>query len=406
MNPTHAPDEDGRAQRALTRRLSLVVVALSVIAPFSIDTYLPSLPAIALEFSASDFYLQQTLSLYLIAFGAMTLVYGPLSDTFGRRRVVLASAAVYVLSSIGCAIAANAHSLLTLRVAQGLAASGGLVVGRAIIRDSFAGAAAQRVMSRVMVMFLLAPAFAPVIGGWLHEVFGWRSVFWFLALLGTAVWVWVAATLPETLPEGDRHPGHPRAIAVAYGRALRHPRFMLLVFAVAFNFAGMFIYVAGSPALLYGALGLGPRDFSVLFVPLVAGLMAGAFVSGRIAGRRSHAQGVTLGFRIMLVAAALSAALGLGVTPTIVSTVAPVALYACGMALAMPNLTLLSLDLFPRNRGLASAVQSFVHTGGSALAAGLVVPLLDGSVAGFAVTSLLLCLSGFACWLLSQRFLP
>lgn len=401
-----ATPESTQAPRISTRRLALIVVALSIIAPFSIDTYLPSLPDIAREFDASDFYLQQTLSLYLIAFGAMTLVYGPLSDTFGRRSVVLVSAAVYVASSIGCALAASAHDLVVLRIAQGIAASGGIVIGRAIVRDSFSGAVAQRVMSRIMLVFALAPAVAPIIGGWLHDVAGWRSVFWFLALLGAAVWAWVAWLLPETLPVAERQPGNPRAIASAYARALSHPRFMLLVFAIAFNFSGMFIYVAGSPALLYGALGLGARDFAVLFVPLVVGLMAGAYISGHIAGRRSHAQGVTIGFRIMLAAAAVNVALNLALTPTAFTTIAPVALYACGMALAMPNLTLLSLDLFPRNRGLASAVQSFFHTGGGALVAGLLVPLLGIHVAWFAIGSLLLCLSAFICWRWSQSLSP
>src|SRR3954464_15490492 len=142
--------------RGLARRLTMVVVALTMIAPFSIDTYLPSLPDIAREFNTSQFYLQQTLSFYLMAFAAMTLVYGPLSDAFGRRNIVLVSAAIYVFPSIGCALAPNAHTLLMLRIGQGLSASGGLVVSRAIIRDSFSGAAAQRVMSRMMLMFALA----------------------------------------------------------------------------------------------------------------------------------------------------------------------------------------------------------------------------------------------------------
>jgi DHA1 family bicyclomycin/chloramphenicol resistance-like MFS transporter len=401
----HASSEH-QAARVSTRRLALVVVALSIIAPFTIDTYLPSLPDIGNEFGVSDFYLQQTLSLYLIAFAAMTLVYGPLSDTFGRRRVVLISVIVYVLTSIGCALAASARELLLLRIAQGVAASGGIVIGRAIVRDSFSGAAAQRVMARIMLVFPIAPAFAPIIGGWLHDLAGWRSVFWFLAALGGLVWLGVAWRLPETLAPAERHPGHPRAIVAAYGRALAHAQFMLIVFAIAFSFAGMFVYVAGSPALLYGALGLGPNDFGLLFVPLVLGLMGGAYISGRIAGRRSHEQGVAMGFRIMLGAAGIGAAINLTVTPTLISTVAPLALYACGMALALPNLTLLSLELFPRNRGLASAVQSFIHTGGSALAAGLVVPLLDADAARFAVAALLLCLCGLVCWVAAQRRSP
>jgi DHA1 family bicyclomycin/chloramphenicol resistance-like MFS transporter len=384
--------------------LAFVVVALTVLAPFSIDTYLPSLPEIARDLNSSDFYLQQTLSLYLVAFGAMTLVYGPLSDAFGRRRIVLVSTVVYVLSSIACAFAPSAHALVVARIAQGLAASGGLVVGRAIIRDSFSGAQAQRVMSQVMLMFSVAPAVAPIIGGWLHDVAGWRSVFWFLAALGVAVWLWVAWRLPETLPPADRHPGHPRAIAAAYGRALRNPKFMILITTMAFNFGGMFLYIAGSPVLLYRDLGLGAQDFWMLFVPIVSGLMTGAFISGRIAGRQSHVRAVNAGYAIMLSAATVNVLINLWLEPSVFSVIAPMAIYACGMSLAMPNITLMSLDIFPHNRGLASAMQSCMHTVSNAVVAGLLVPALAGHITWFTVGTIVLCTSGFVSWTLSQRF--
>ncbi len=392
-------------RRTLGRRLALVVVALTIIAPFSIDTYLPSLPDIAREFNVSGFYLQQTLSLYLIAFAAMTLVYGPLSDTFGRRRVVLVSAAIYVASSIGCALAASAHALLALRVAQGLSASGGLVVSRAIIRDTFSGASAQRVMSRVMLMFALAPAIAPIIGGWLHDVFGWRSVFWFMAALGATVWALVKMMLPETLAPADRHPGHPRAIGAAYLRALRQPRFMALIVAISLNFSGLFLYIAGSPIILYRDLGYGAQDFGKMFVPIVAGLMAGAFASGRMAGRYSHEQAVVAGFGIMLTAALINVGLGLWVEPSAIMVITPVAIYAGGMSLAMPNLSLLAFELFPKNRGLASAVQSFSQTAFCALVAGLLVPLLAAHIAWLAVGMLLSTVLAFGVWM-GWRALP
>src|SRR3989344_1965173 len=217
------------SHRHLGLRLSFTVALLAMLAPFSIDTYLPSFPDIGREFSVSSVVLQQTLSFYLLAFATMMLVYGPLSDAYGRKTVVLVSTAVYVATSIGCALAQNIHWLLLMRIGQGISASGALVVGRAIIRDAFAGAAAQRVMSQVMLIFALAPAVAPVIGGWLHDAFGWRSVFWFLVLLGLAVWLWSAFFLPETLPPVGRQSGHPRAIASAYGKALGTPRFMILI---------------------------------------------------------------------------------------------------------------------------------------------------------------------------------
>jgi DHA1 family bicyclomycin/chloramphenicol resistance-like MFS transporter len=390
-------------QTTLARRLIVVVVALTVIAPFSIDTFLPSLPDIARDFGASEFYLQQTLSLYLIAFAGMTLVYGPLSDAFGRRRVVLISLAGYVVSSIACALAPSAHALVLARIGQGVTASGGLVVGRAVVRDSFVGAPAQRVMSQVMLIFSIAPAIAPIIGGWLHDIFGWRSVFWFMAALGVMVWIWSALRLPETLSAGERHPGHPRAIAAVYWHALRIPAFVLLLLAISFNFSSMFLYIAGSPSLLYSVLGLGVRDFWMLFIPVVAGLMAGAYISGRMAGHYSHAQAAVVAYWIMLSATALNVGLNLTLSPSVITVIGPIGLYACGMSLATPNLSLIAFDLLPRNRGLASALQNFTQTSLGGVVAGLFVPMVAGQAIRFAVGSLTLCMLGFGCWLIARR---
>jgi len=379
--------------------LPVIVAGLAMVAPFSIDTYLPSLPDIAREFQTSPLYLQQTLSAYLLAFGVMMLVYGPLSDAFGRRAVVLVSAVVYVLSSIGCALAPDAHWLLLMRVGQGLSASGGLVVGRAVIRDAFAGAAAQRVMSQVMLMFALAPAVAPVIGGWLHDAYGWRSVFWFLTLLGIATWIGVAWLLPETLPPVGRQSAHPRAIAAAYLHALRNGRFNILITTIALNFGGFFLYIAASPDLLYRHLGYDAQDFGRLFIPLVAGLMAGAFLSGRMAGRFTHARAVAAGYALMLSAAAVNLVAVFFLPHAAVAVIAPVVLYAGGMSLAMPNLSLLALEVFPLRRGLAAALQGFAQTTFNAVVAGVFAPALSARVEWLAGGMLAMNLAGFALWL-------
>lgn len=391
------------SHRHLGLRLSFTVALLAMLAPFSIDTYLPSFPDIGREFSVSSVVLQQTLSFYLLAFATMMLVYGPLSDAYGRKAVVLVSTAVYVASSIGCALAPDIHWLLLMRIGQGLSASGALVVGRAIIRDAFAGAAAQRVMSQVMLIFALAPAVAPVIGGWLHDAFGWRSVFWFLVVLGLAVWLWAALLLPETLPPVGRQSGKPRSIAVSYLKALGTARFMTLIAILAVNFGGFFLYIAGSPDVMYRHLHYGPNDFWRLFVPLVAGLMLGAFISGRIAGRFSHVQAVTAGFGLMLASAVVNLGLALWFSHTALTIILPVVTYATGMSLAMPNLSLLALDVFPTHRGLASAVQGFGQAGFNAAVAGVLAPLLSSQVQFLAGGMLALNMTGFALWALWRK---
>lgn len=392
-------DPAHHSHRHLGLRLSFTVALFAMLAPFSIDTYLPSFPDIAQEFAASPVVMQQTLSLYLLAFAVMMLVYGPLSDAFGRKNVVLVSVVVYVVTSVGCALATDMRWLLLMRIGQGLSASGALVVGRAIIRDAFAGAAAQRVMSQVMLIFALAPAVAPIIGGWLHDAFGWRSVFWFLVLLGLVVWLWAAFMLPETLPPVGRQSGHPRAIAAAYWRALVTGRFMVLIAVIALNFGGFFLYIAVSPDVMYRHLHYAADDFGRLFVPLVAGLMLGAFISGRMAGRFTHARAVGAGFGLMLAAAGVNLGLAVWLAHTAYTIIVPVMLYATGMSLAMPNLSLLALDVFPSHRGLASALQGFSQAGFNAVVAGLLAPLLSHRVELLASGLLALNLAGFGLWL-------
>lgn len=277
----------------------MVVAALAMLAPFTIDTYLPSFPDIAEQLSASGLQMQQTLSLYLFAFAASTLVYGPLSDSFGRRRVVLVALLIYAVASIGCVLVENIHQLILLRIAQGLSASAGLVVGRAMVRDVFHGAAAQRVMARVMLLFGIAPAVAPLLGGWLHDIFGWRSVFAFLAVLALTLLAMIHFATSETLAAEKRHSIHPVSVGRAYWMALRSGRFMMLVSVFALMFGGFFLYVASAPTVIYDFLGLGINDFWVLFVPSVAAIMVGSQLSGRLAGRLSPAATVSAGFSLI-----------------------------------------------------------------------------------------------------------
>ena len=385
-------------QQAKALPLSLVVAALAMLAPFTIDTYLPSFPDIATDLSASHAQMQQTLSLYLLAFAVSTLIYGPLSDSFGRRRVVLASLAIYVLTSLGCALVEDIHQLILLRIGQGLSASAGLVVGRAMIRDVYHGAEAQRVMARVMLLFGIAPAVAPLIGGWLHDLIGWRSVFVFLALVALVLLLMIGTATRETLVREKRHSIHPVAVGRAYGKALRSGRFMALVMCFALMFSGFFLYVAGAPTVIYDFLGLGVNDFWVLFIPSVGAIMIGSQLSGRLAGRLSPQRTVSVGFALMLGAAALNILQGLTMAPATVNVVAPLALYVLGMAVTMPNLNLMALDCFPHNRGMASAMQSFVQMTFTSLVVGALVPLVAVAVPPMALTMLGLNLAGFVLW--------
>lgn len=379
--------------------LATILAALAMIGPFTIDTYLPSFPHIGAEFAATPAQLQQTLSLYLFTLAFMTLFHGTLSDSFGRRPVILVSLTLYAFASIGCALAASLPQLLLWRAVQGLSAGAGIIVGRAIIRDSLEGHAAQRLMSLVTMIFSIAPAIAPVIGGWLQGAIGWRAIFWFLTLYALLLIAGTVRWLPETHPLADRQPFHAGPLLRNYQRLCGDPRLVLLCLMIAFNFSGFFLYIVSAPAVIYDLLGMTEKDFAWLFVPGIGGVMIGAFFSGRLASRITPRRSVSIGYMIMCVAATFNIAYCAMLPPALPWTVLPVMIYTIGMALAMPSATLLTLELFPKLRGMTSSLQGFAHSLFAGLTAGLVSPLVSGRALTLAVAMGLLMLLGWLAWI-------
>lgn len=397
---TSRPDSQRRTHGAL---LPWLLAGLATIGPFAIDTYLPSFPSIGRDYAVDELYVQQTLSVYMASFAVMTLFHGALSDSFGRRPVILVNLLVFVLASIGCALAPTIDTMLACRALQGMSAGAGIVVGRAIIRDTYDGPMAQRLMSQVTMLFSLAPAVAPVIGGLLDLAFGWRSIFAFLAVLSLLLWAGCAWTLPETLARADRQPFRAAPLFANYVQVFGSARFAMLAFAVAFNFAGFFIYVVSAPAVIYRHLGLSGTEFAWLFVPGIGGVVIGAWLSGRLAGRATPERTVAFGYAIMVLAAALGIGYHLAWPPAVPWTVLPLMLYAMGMSLAMPSITLLALDLFPRNRGMAASVQGFTQSMSNALLAGVVSPLVAGTQLSLATAAAMAMVLGAGCWLNYRR---
>ena len=356
-----------------------MLAALSAVGPFSIDAYLPSMPEIGRVFHASPLLVQQTLTAYMVTFAVMALWHGAISDALGRRRVTLTVLALFDLMSLGCAMAWNIESLLVFRALQGMTAGAGMVVGRAIVRDVFEGAEAQRLMSQVTLVFAVAPAVAPVIGGWLHVWFGWRAVFGFLVLFTSGAWLVCWRRLPETLPPEKRQSLKPGYLLRSYARVLTTPSFLALTGAVTLNFAAIFIYIVSAPVFLIQHLHVAETGFLWLFGPATTGMVTGAWLSGRLAGHITRVQTVWWAYGILVTAALGNVLLNLLVPPGVPWSVLPVFVYFAGSALAMPSLTLMALDLFPAQRGMASSCQSFLQTTGNALATAIVAPLVWGT---------------------------
>ncbi|MCX6930237.1 MAG: multidrug effflux MFS transporter, partial [Verrucomicrobia bacterium] len=344
---------------AVNRRYTTLIIAgLAALGPFSIDTYFPSFPALAAHFGVTEIQVQCTLSFYLAALAGMNLFHGSLSDSFGRRRVILVSLGVYTVTALGCVVAPSFTWLLGLRVIQGLAGGAGMIVSRALIRDCFAGAEAQKFMAEVTMVSGLGPAIAPILGGWLHVWFGWRGPFLFLSLLGAALWCACQAKLPESLPRHLRHSFHPGPLFRSYLATMSHPGFLLLCLALGCGGGGFLLYVATAS---------------------VSGLVLGAAVSGRFAGVLSPARFVKYGFSLMALGAALNIAASLAQTPRVPWAVLPLSVYTFGFALLAPVVTIQGLDVFPEHKGLASSLQGFSHVLIFALIAGPVAPLVARS---------------------------
>jgi DHA1 family bicyclomycin/chloramphenicol resistance-like MFS transporter len=381
-------------------QFAALLAGLAMLGPFSVDTYLPAFSDMARDLVTSPLKIQQTLTIYLFTYAVMSLWHGALSDSIGRKPVIVATLAVYALASLGCAIAGNVESLILFRALQGMAAGGGLIVGRAIIRDLHHGADAQRLMARITLMFGIAPAIAPVIGGWMLRLCGWRSIFWGLVVFTLAMLAWTARSLRESHPPSTRTSLHPRVLLAAYLRMFTRREFQLLAGMVAFNFAGFFLYIPSAPVFLTEHLGLSAQGYAWLFVPSIAGIVGGATISGRLAGRFKPVRTIALGYTLMGAAACANVILCWTVPPSLPWSILPLPLYACGMSLVMPSATLLLLDLYPAARGLASSAQGFTHTMLASAVAGAIAPMLEHSPRALAGGMLLFLSLGFFYWTL------
>jgi len=383
--------------------LSVLLATLGMLGPFTIDTYLPAFSGIAADLQATPLQIQQTLSAYLFAFAFMSLFHGALSDSFGRRPVVLTGVAVFTLASVGCALSTDITHLIFFRALQGLATGAGIVVSRAVIRDMFPQADAQRVMSQVTLFFGVAPAIAPIIGGFLFVHAGWHAVFWFLAGIGVLLWVSNWFLLPETLHVSQRQVLSVKHLMQGYWQLGSNPRFVLLALASGIPFNGMFLYVLSAPTFLGEHLQLAPTQFFWFFVCTISGIMGGAWLSGRLAGRIAPERQVRIGLGIMLAVSVVNVVANLLFKAHVSWSMIPIGVYSLGWAMMTPVVTLMVLDLFPERRGMAASMQAFVGSAANGLVAGVLAPLVMHSTIGLAVAALLLMMVGLIAWGVLQR---
>ena len=385
---------------------AVLLAVLGMLGPFSIDTYLPAFADIAASLGATPLQMQQTLSAYLLGFAFMSMFHCAISDSFGRRPVVLWGLAVFTVASLGCALSQSIGQLIFFRALQGFSTGAGIVVARAVVRDMYPPSQAQKVMSQITIYFGIAPAIAPLIGGQLLLWGSWHLIFWFLTAIGVVLWIANYRLLPETLHISLRQPFQVRHLMAGYWQLGSDPRFVLLALASGIPFNGMFLYVLSAPVFLGEVLHLAPQHFFWFFLFTIGGIMAGAWVSGRVAGRITPKRQIRNGFVIMLCIGVINLLANVLFTAHVSWALFPLGIFAFGWAMMVPVVTLLVLDLYPERRGMASSLQSFIGSLANAIVAGAISPLVMHSAVALATASICMMGIGLVAWMYMRRHWP
>jgi DHA1 family bicyclomycin/chloramphenicol resistance-like MFS transporter len=381
-DPAVTPAPRSRRERF---QLFLVLGCLSALGPLSIDFYLPAFPSLSRELGSTESQIQLTLTACLVGLALGQLVVGPLSDAVGRRRPLLVGLAVYVVASAGCALSESTTALVAFRGLQGLAGAAGVVISRAVVRDLYAGSAAARFFSQLMLVVGLAPILAPVLGAELLRFTSWAGLFWVLAVTGVLLLGIIGLGLPETLPAERRREGSLRDTARTYVALLGDRVFMGYALSGGLAFAGMFAYISGSSFVLQDMYGVSAQAYGLLFGLNALGLTLVSQVNGRLVGRIPARRllwiglGITAGGGVLLVGAAAT-----GVGGLLAITVA-LFLAVSGIGFVMPNSTALALADHPRAAGTASALLGASQFVIGAVTAPVVGVLANGTALPMAV---------------------
>ena len=355
-----------------TLGITLLLAALTALGQFSTGMYLPSMPSLAKTLQTTPDMVNLTLSVFFASFAVAQLVYGPLSDRFGRRITLLTGLVVYFLASIACTLAPTIETLIAARFVQALGACAGPVISRAVIRDVYGRERSTKVLSTISLVFAVSPGVIPIVGGYLEEWFGWRSVFLSLSVLAGVVYLSSWYFLDETNRQPDRDASRPGTILKTYGRLLGNAEFLGYALAVALVFGGLMAYVASAPFLFIETLGLAPRHFGWIGVINGFGFLAGMLTAGRWSAILGIERTVLLGVLVsavggiaMTIVAAIS-----GIS--IVAIIAPMILFLAGMALVFPAGTAGAMGPFPRAAGAASAMMGFFQMSAASIASAFV----------------------------------
>lgn len=383
--------------------VAILLTGLTAFGAVSTDLYLPSLPDMTRAFGTSVSLAQLTLSVFVGGFAVAQLVYGPLSDRYGRRPVLLGGLITYFFASLFCLFATSIETLIAGRFLQALGACAGPVLGRAVVRDVYPRETAAKVLSYIASAMALAPAVGPIAGGWLHELFGWRANFMLMATFGAVLLAASWFMLAETNRHPDRDALKMRRILGSYLHLLGQRQFLGYVATLAFNFAGLFSFLSLASFVLIDVLGLAPRHFGFAFAAVVVGYMTGTFLAGRLGGRVGVTRMIGIGSMLGALSGLVLAGLAWNGIVNVAAVVVPMSVYFLSVGLVLPNSTAAALAPFPRMAGSASSLLGFLQMTTGAIAGFLVGRLHDGTTLPMAAVIAATGIMGLLAYLLLVR---
>jgi DHA1 family bicyclomycin/chloramphenicol resistance-like MFS transporter len=353
--------------------LVTLLTSLAALGQISVSLYTPSLPAMAIDLKASPEQVNLTLGVFFFGFSFSQLVYGPLSDRFGRRPILFIGIAIYAVASLTCVFATSIEALIALRFCQALGSSAGPVLARAVVRDLHGGDRAAQVMAYVGIGFAVVPALLPTLGGYLQTWFGWEANFLFLTgiatLIGLAVWI----ILPETNERPDPTLAvPPQALLSSYKMLITNSQFLGYMLMVGGVFAGLMAMTAAAPFLLIGTLGISPEKFGLLMASTVIGFLGGTLVAGKLAPRLGIPRMALIGASLAVIGGLVAVLLALANYFNPAAVIGPMLIYLAGLGFVMPSGMAGAMEPHPRIAGTASALmgcfQMLSATAGSIIA--------------------------------------
>ncbi len=380
-----------------------LLTALVAFGALSVDIVIPALPRIAEAFRTSTATAQLTLSVFVAGFALAQLAYGPLSDRFGRRPVLICGLILYVAGSAACFLAANIVELVGARFVQALGCCAGPVLARAVVRDIYGREGAARMLAIIATVMGLIPAMAPIVGGVLTAAFDWQAMFVVLGLFGLVSLAGALVLLEETNLWRDKEAAAPRRIALTYASLLADRGFMGFAAALGGSYAGMFTFHSLSAYVLIGQFGVATEQYGFYFLGIVAGFMSGAALSARLVRRVGIERMVTLGCAIQIVAGLALAALGWARIDAPLAIIAPMSVHLVGCGFVFPNATAGGIGPHATKAGSASALLGFLQMAIGAAAGTLVALFHDGTQRALVTGVLLAALAAFAGYRLLAR---